>query len=75
MLEHECCDAFCMMVYAKGDESEWHDGYKWFNRISIHWAFAVTNPRKTLSFLVIKNFLKSIQVLLIRIVSVKIMLA
>ena len=43
VLEHEYCNAFCMMVYAKGDESEWHDGYKWFNRVSIHWAFVVTN--------------------------------
>ena len=43
VLEHEYCNAFCMMVYSKGDESEWHDGYKWFNKVSIHWAFVITN--------------------------------
>ena len=40
--ENEYCSVFSMIQYAKGDECEWHYDYKWFDRVSIHWAFMVT---------------------------------
>ena len=35
--------AFEMINYAEDDDCEWLYGYKWLNRVCIHWAFMVTN--------------------------------
>ena len=40
--EKEYCLAFNMTLYVHNDECKWRYGYKWFNRVSIHWAFMVT---------------------------------
>lgn len=39
--ENEYCRVFNMIQYMKGDEVEWHYDYKWFNKVSVHWAFLI----------------------------------